>query len=126
MSQIFYLSAEQLERIKPFFPLSHGIPRVDDMKVINTGKEPVDAMIAVVDEAGGAAVMAITVSARGMYVNLVDNLARETAGVDRVGPTDPDPNKHCFVIVEPYTGSKKLTGFAMTGNGMESMGYTVR
>ena len=35
MSQIFYLSAEQLERIKPFFPRSHGIARVDDRKVIS-------------------------------------------------------------------------------------------
>ena len=35
MSQLFYLSAEQLERIKPFFPRSHGIPRVDDRKVIS-------------------------------------------------------------------------------------------
>ena len=35
MSQLFYLSAKQLERIKPFFPLSHGIPHVDDLKVIS-------------------------------------------------------------------------------------------
>ena len=35
MNQLFYLSAEQLERIKPFFPRSHGIPRVDDLKVIS-------------------------------------------------------------------------------------------
>ena len=35
MSQVFSLSAEQLERIKPFFPRSHGIPRVDDRKVIS-------------------------------------------------------------------------------------------
>ena len=35
MRELFYLSAEQLERIKPFFPLSHGIPRVDDLKVIS-------------------------------------------------------------------------------------------
>jgi transposase len=35
MSQLFYLSTEQLERISPFFPLSHGIPRVDDIKVIS-------------------------------------------------------------------------------------------
>ena len=34
MSQLFYLSAEQLERIKPFFLFSRGIPRVDDLKVI--------------------------------------------------------------------------------------------
>ena len=35
MSQLFSLSAEQLGRIKPFFPLSHGISRVDDLKVIS-------------------------------------------------------------------------------------------
>ena len=35
MSQLFSLSAEQLERIKPFLPRSHGIPRVDDRKVIS-------------------------------------------------------------------------------------------
>ena len=35
MSQLFYLSAEQLERIKPFFPRPHGVPRVDDRKVIS-------------------------------------------------------------------------------------------
>ena len=35
MSQLFYLSAEQLERIQPFCPRSHGIPRVDDRKVIS-------------------------------------------------------------------------------------------
>ena len=35
MSQLFYLSSEQLERIKPFFPLSHGVSRVDDLKVFS-------------------------------------------------------------------------------------------
>ena len=30
MNQLFYLSAEQLERIKPFFPLSLDIPHVND------------------------------------------------------------------------------------------------
>jgi len=35
MSQLFYLSAEQLERIKPFFPRSHGISRVDDLRVLS-------------------------------------------------------------------------------------------
>ena len=94
------------------------------LALTNTGKEPVDAMIAVVDEAGGAAVVPVTVPARGMYVTLIDELL---AG-DNVDPsgTAPDPNKRCFVTVKPYTGSKKLTGFAMMGNGMESMGYTVR
>jgi len=35
MSDYFWLSKEQLARIKPYFPLSHGVPRVDDRKVIS-------------------------------------------------------------------------------------------
>lgn len=35
MSDYFWLSEEQLARIKPFFPLSHGVPRVDDRKVVS-------------------------------------------------------------------------------------------
>jgi len=35
MSRLFYLSAEQIDRISPFFPLSHGVPRVDDRRVIS-------------------------------------------------------------------------------------------
>lgn len=31
----FYLSESQLERIKPFFPRSHGVPRVDDRRVVS-------------------------------------------------------------------------------------------
>jgi hypothetical protein len=30
MSKIFMLTHKQLNRIKPYFPLSHGKPRVDD------------------------------------------------------------------------------------------------
>lgn len=35
MNQLFYLSVEQLERIKPFFPRSHGISRVDDLRILS-------------------------------------------------------------------------------------------
>ena len=35
MSDLFWLSEAQLRRIRPFFPLSHGIPRVDDRRVIS-------------------------------------------------------------------------------------------
>ncbi len=35
MSDQFWLSEEQLARIEPYFPLSHGVPRVDDRKVIS-------------------------------------------------------------------------------------------
>ena len=32
MRDLFWLSEEQLARIEPFFPLAHGVPRVDDPK----------------------------------------------------------------------------------------------
>ena len=35
MSNLFWLSAAQMRRIEPWFPLSHGIPRVDDRRVIS-------------------------------------------------------------------------------------------
>ncbi len=35
MSDLFLLSPAQMARIEPFFPLSHGVPRVDDRRVIS-------------------------------------------------------------------------------------------
>ncbi len=35
MTDLFWLSREQLDRIKPYFPLPHGVPRADDLKVIS-------------------------------------------------------------------------------------------
>lgn len=35
MTDLFWLSREQLDRIKPYFPLSHGVPRADDLKVVS-------------------------------------------------------------------------------------------
>jgi len=35
MSALFYLSETQMAKIKPFFPYSHGKPRVDDRRVIS-------------------------------------------------------------------------------------------
>ena len=35
MSDLIWLSDAQMERIKPYFPLSHGVPRVDDRRVIS-------------------------------------------------------------------------------------------
>ena len=35
MSDVFLLTRQQLDRIKPYFPVSHGIPRVDDVRVIS-------------------------------------------------------------------------------------------
>jgi hypothetical protein len=32
MSDQFWLGEEQLSRISGFFPLSHGVPRVDDRR----------------------------------------------------------------------------------------------
>lgn len=35
MADIFWLTDAQMERLKPFFPLSHGVPRVDDKRVLS-------------------------------------------------------------------------------------------
>lgn len=35
MSVPFLLSPAQMRRIRPHFPLSHGVPRVDDRRVIS-------------------------------------------------------------------------------------------
>lgn len=35
MSDLFWLTDKQLRRIEPYFPLSHGIPCVDDRRVIS-------------------------------------------------------------------------------------------
>ena len=35
MSNLFWLNDAQMERLKPFFPKSHGKPRVDDRRVLS-------------------------------------------------------------------------------------------
>lgn len=35
MSDLFLLSERQFHRIRPYFPLSHGVPRVDDLRVVS-------------------------------------------------------------------------------------------
>jgi putative transposase len=35
MSDLIWLSQAQMRRIEPYFPLSHGVPRVDDRRVIS-------------------------------------------------------------------------------------------
>ena len=35
MEGLFLLSARQMRRIAPYFPLSHGVPRVDDRRVVS-------------------------------------------------------------------------------------------
>ena len=35
MTEMILLSEAQMARISPFFPLSHGIPRVDNRRVIS-------------------------------------------------------------------------------------------
>ena len=35
MSDLIWLSEAQMRRIEPYFPLSHGVPRVDDCRVIS-------------------------------------------------------------------------------------------
>ena len=35
MTDLFWLSGAQFERIEPYFPLSHGVRRVDDHRVVS-------------------------------------------------------------------------------------------
>lgn len=35
MSNLFWLTAAQMARLQPFFPKSHGRPRVDDRRVLS-------------------------------------------------------------------------------------------
>ena len=35
MSNLYWLSETQMERLRPFFPKSHGRPRVDDRRVLS-------------------------------------------------------------------------------------------
>ena len=35
MDDLFLLSEAQMRRLEPYFPLSHGIPRVDDRRVVS-------------------------------------------------------------------------------------------
>jgi transposase len=35
MSDLIWLSQAQMRRIEPYFPLSHGMPRVDDRRIIS-------------------------------------------------------------------------------------------
>jgi transposase len=35
MSNLFWLSEAQMSRLQPFFPKSHGKPRVDDRRVLS-------------------------------------------------------------------------------------------
>ena len=35
MSDLFLLTEAQMRRIEPYFPLSHGVARVDDQRVIS-------------------------------------------------------------------------------------------
>lgn len=35
MSNLYWLSDAQMARLKPFFPKSHGKPRVDDRRVLS-------------------------------------------------------------------------------------------
>ncbi|WP_369423561.1 transposase [Acetobacter nitrogenifigens] len=35
MRDLYWLTGEQMDRLRPFFPKSHGKPRVDDRRVLS-------------------------------------------------------------------------------------------
>ena len=44
MSDIFWLTDEQMAKLAPFFPKSHGKPRVDDRRVLSGIMQNADAI----------------------------------------------------------------------------------
>lgn len=38
MSNLYWPSEAQMERLKPYFPKSHGVPRVDDRRVLDLSR----------------------------------------------------------------------------------------
>jgi transposase len=35
MSNLYWLSEDQMARLRPYFPKSHGVPSVDDRRVLS-------------------------------------------------------------------------------------------
>jgi transposase len=35
MSNLYWLCEDQMARLRPYFPKSHGVPRVDDRRVLS-------------------------------------------------------------------------------------------
>ena len=35
MSNLYWLSEDQMARLRPYFPKSHGVPRVNDRRVLS-------------------------------------------------------------------------------------------
>jgi len=35
LTEVWMLSVTQMRRIEPYFPLSHGIPQVDDRRIVS-------------------------------------------------------------------------------------------
>ena len=57
MDDLFMLSDAQMRRIEPYFPLSHGIPRVDDRIMIDATHLKVHRTAASLLKGGGLAAM---------------------------------------------------------------------
>jgi len=65
MSDLFWLTDEQIERRRPFFLRSHGRPRVDDRRVLSG--------IVLVNRNGGAGEMHPATTARTRRCIIVGN-----------------------------------------------------
>lgn len=106
---------------KLVFPYFADAPYWNGMALTNTGSAPVNATLAIVDAKGGEGTINVMVPAKGMYVDLVENIIANSAFNGTV-----NAKERCYIIVTPESGN--LKGFAMMGNTKnagESMGYTV-
>lgn len=60
VSELFLLSESQMERISPFFPLAHGVPRVDDRRVLSGIVYVIRTRLCITGSFAGAAWVSLT------------------------------------------------------------------
>ena len=96
MTDLFWLSDAQLDRIRPYFPLAHGVPRVDDARVISGIVHVLKSGCRWSDcpEAYGPATTIYNRFARWARRDIWENLFRELAGSGRSADTQMIDSTH--------------------------------
>lgn len=101
MSDLFWLTPSQLGRNRPYFPLAHGIPRVDDRRVVSgiiyvlkLRLHPLHAGRRGEGEMDTVSVPARKVLAKYTRQLIQQELKHNPAG----GPCSLCPNGHCVIL----------------------------
>lgn len=88
--------------------------------LVNPTNAPVDAVLSIVEQGGKKGSLTMTIPAQGMVVEQVENLAKKAGFTGDAGMGAA----RCYIEVGG-AGAGSLKGFAMMGNGAESVGYIV-